>query len=273
MLGHGLAGAETAGNRGGAAFCQGKQGVQNPLAGDQRHRGRVPFGHGPGNADGPLLGHSDLFFRPVGKLQRQKPLLYGIAAIGDHVQHVAFQVRRQHDLVDNGRRFRNLGDDSAGEKMVALFHGDVGVPALVHVQGVHVDAAADIKAGFSGDFAQGPFDAVKNVVEDAGGQRNGHRRTGSGHGFAGFHAGGFLVYLDDGVVGVEADDLPDQIFVSYIYHFVHFQSHVAFDVDDGTVDAVDFSCLSHACRLLSSLPDRTGNFPFPRPSGFQRNCP
>ena len=36
MLGHGLAGAETAGNGGGAALGNGEQGVDDPLARDER---------------------------------------------------------------------------------------------------------------------------------------------------------------------------------------------------------------------------------------------
>ena len=152
VLGHGLAGAETAGNRRRTALCQGKHGVQNPLPRDQRLGGRKTLGDGTGYADGPFLRHGQLPLRSVDQLHGDQLLADGVGAVRNHLQDISLHVRRNHHLVGNGPGLRDLGDDGAGEHPVALFHRHMGFPFFIRVQALHADAAADIVAAGLGDL-------------------------------------------------------------------------------------------------------------------------
>ena len=55
MLGHGLAGTEPAGDRGGAALGDREQRIDHPLAGNQRRVGVQPLSDRAGGADRPFL--------------------------------------------------------------------------------------------------------------------------------------------------------------------------------------------------------------------------
>ena len=68
VLGHGLAGAEPSRNRRGAAFGNGEEGIDDPLARDRRagrRRGAAGWG---GESDGPLLAKGELVQRALGVL-------------------------------------------------------------------------------------------------------------------------------------------------------------------------------------------------------------
>ena len=89
VLGHGLAGAEPAGDGGCAALGDGKKGVDDPLSGDQRPFNGEPLLDGTGVTDRPFLTEGQLFLLPPGGADHGDHVVYGISTVGTYPQHFA----------------------------------------------------------------------------------------------------------------------------------------------------------------------------------------
>ena len=97
------------------------------------------------------------------------------------------------------------------------------------------------------------LDAVENAAQDAGRQGNRHRSAGSGHNLPRLDSAGLLVHLDRGLFRGQSNDFAHQIFLTNVNHLVHLKSRIAQDGDDGSVDAVNLTCLSHSTYLLNQI--------------------
>ena len=238
MLGHGLAGAEAAGDGGGAALGHGEEGVDDPLPGDEGGVGIQPSVDRPGGADGPFRAEGELM-EPSGIVPQgyhRVPDL--VSAVGlclhDHAAHAV----RDHAAVGDDGGFRAGGVDFARHQTVAGLDGDRHLPFPVLVQRGYGDAPADEIAGFLLDGFQRALDAVEYIVQNAGTQQGAQGAAGGIYRLAAAQAGGVFVYLDGGGPVVDADDLAHQLFLAYQDHFHHGEAGVAQDGDHRAVYAV-----------------------------------
>ena len=135
-------------------------------------------------------------------LDRYQRIADRILAILHNIQHIPLLVRRNHHLMQDSRSLRHLRNDSAPVNPVTLLYGHVGLPFLFRIQGTDIHTAADVGTAGLCDLAQRPLDTIKNIGQNARGQGNGYRCSGSRHKLARPDSGRLLIYLDNGVPGL-----------------------------------------------------------------------
>ena len=106
-------------------------------------------------------------------------------------------------------RLGSSGIDHAALKRIADLYGNGDVPFLLRIQRRYGGAAADERAAVLFDLRERTLDTVEDVVEDTGTEQQIHARMGALDGIARHKTGGFLIALDRGVGGGNADDLAD----------------------------------------------------------------
>ena len=220
MLHDGLAGAEGAGDGGGAALGHGEEGVHDALTGEQGGLGGILVLVGPAHTDGPLLHHGEVMLLPLVVHQHGHGVQHREGAGLDGLDGAAHS-GGDHDLVEDGGGLLDGADDVAAHHLVALLGGGHEVPLLLPVQGGDLDAAGDGGAGDLHDALQGALDAVVDVFDEAGTQLHGQGGAGGLHRRAGTQAGGLLVDLDGGGVAVHGEDLTDEALLAHADHVGH----------------------------------------------------
>ena len=145
--------------------------------------------------------------------------------------------------------FLHFGNDRSAAHLVACFDGHVDVPKFFGIQGIYLDTAVDIGAAGFCDLTQRPLDTVKNIIQDTRRQSNGNRISGCLHGLTRTKPCSLLEYLDCGGILGQIDYLSYQALFPDIYHLSHLESGIALQINDGTVDAVDHTCLIHGSYL------------------------
>ena len=217
MLHDGLAGAEGAGDGGGAALGNGEHGVDDTLAAVHGTGGHVLALIGSGHTDGPALHHGQLVLFAL-------LVLHDGDHVGDHVlaalhaQDLAGNAAGHHDLVEDGAGLLHGAQHIARDDLVAGLGDGHEVPLLRPVQGGHVGAAGDGIAGQGAHLGQGALDAVIDVVQHAGSEFDGHGHPGGDDLGAGSEAGGLLIDLDGGAVACHIQDLADQALRAHAHH-------------------------------------------------------
>ena len=245
MLGHGLAGTESARYRSGSAFCKRKENIQNTLAGNQRPGNRLTQGMRSGAADRPLLHQLDLFDFAGRRFDFGNDVFAGISAGRYNLFNDALHIGRYHNLVGNQRRLRRGCQNGAGAYGFTNGKQNRDIPFFVHIHGVRAQPAGNKRAGKRLNAAQRTFNAVKNVSDQAGPQCYSHRRPGRGDRLTDGQAGGLLIDLNYGVIAVYGNDLADQALISYIDHLLHREGGGVFYGYDRTVDTINYCCFIH----------------------------
>ncbi len=228
MLHHGFAAAEGAGHGGHAALGHGKEGVDNPLAGDHGLAGRELGFIGASPPHGPFLQHGQIDFAPLG-FETGDGREDVVFALGDP-NDLAANARGHHHLVQHRFGFLYCTQHVAGRYLIAdLGHGRKG-PEFFVVEGIHHHAAVDAVARLLADLIEGALDAVVNRFDEARGQLHAKRRAGGFHGLARADAARFFVYLDRGLVAAQLDDFADELLFGNAHHVVHLHiCHAAGD--------------------------------------------
>ena len=217
VLHHGLAGAEGAGDGGGAALGDGEERVDDALAAVHGAAGHILAGVGPGNTHRPALDHGQIVELALLVPDGGDDLVHGVQAAADE-DHLALKSVGHHDLVQDGAGLLDGAQHVAGGELVAhLGHGHE-VPLLFPVQGLDVGAAGDAVAGEGAHLGQGALDAVIDIVQHTGSKLHGHGHTGGFHHGAGSQARGLLVDLDGSLVAGHIQDLADQALRAHAHH-------------------------------------------------------
>ena len=159
------------------------------------------------------------------------------------------EVRRYHGFVKDGVCFLSFCNDGAGTDYVTLFYCDVCVPFFFCIKGIDTDTSGNIFAGGFCNLFQRALDTVKDVVDDSGSQKYGDGISGTCNCISWFQSCSFLENLHSGHAFFQTDDLTYQMFRTYINHFGNFKSAVALQINDGAVDTVDNTCITHVLVL------------------------
>ena len=239
VLGHGLARAEGAGDGGSAPLADGEEGVDDALPGDEGPVDGQALGHGTGGADGPALRELEGVDPALLVGELHQGVLHGVLPAGGRLCHRAAHPRGEDAAVEDEGGLRTLGIERAGGENVPLLDRDGHIPFLLQVQGGEVEAPADEGAALLLDDPEGAGDAVKDIGEQARPQENGHGLALGDHGLPGGEAGGVLVDLDGGQVGLDPHHLADEALVPHSYHVHHGQAPAPLDGDHRAVDAVN----------------------------------
>ena len=181
VLGHGLAGTETAGNGSSAALGDGEHGIHHAHAGDQRTLGRHTGLHGTGTADGPFLAQGQFPLVAILIGDAHNGVVHGVAAVFDHPGHRALHAGSRHALVQDDGGLRAGGVDLAGDDLIPHLHGHGHIPLGIRVKAGDVAAAGNEGAALFFQRRQRPLDTVVDVAQDAGTQSNAQGAAGGGH--------------------------------------------------------------------------------------------
>ena len=220
MLDHGLTGAEGTGDRSGTALGDGEHGVDDPLAGAQRHLGRELLLIGTANTDRPLLDHGQFLLLALVGVHRGHHFGDGVGTALDLLDGARDAVGN-HDLVHGGAGLLDGADDVAAGDLVAGLGSGLKLPLFLTVQRGHLNASCDGGAGELHDLLQGALNTVVNIFQQAGAQLNGQGRAGGDYFRTGADAGGLFVDLNRGGVAVHRQNLTDQMLLAYSDHVCH----------------------------------------------------
>ena len=221
MLRHGFAGAESARDGCRAALGDREKRVNDTLAGDQGQRRLQTLLYGAGCTNRPLLAQGQVMRVAVFIAQHRNDVMNFVVAVRFHGLHHAAQGRRHHEAVLNDGRFRTHGIDIAAVQFVARLHAQGDSPLAVFVQGRNAAAAGDKGTAFFLNRLQRAFNAVKNIVKDAGAQRHIHGASRAHDRFAGAQARRFLIHLNGRQLTGNADHFADKTFFADVNHFRH----------------------------------------------------
>ena len=86
-------------------------------------------------------------------------------------------------------------------------------------------------------------------MDDSGSQKHGDGISGTCNCIARLQSCGFLEDLYSCHAFFQANDLTYQMFRTYINHLGDFKSVVALQINDGAVDTVDNTCITHVLVL------------------------
>ena len=199
MLNDGLARAEGAGNGGGAALCDGEQGIDDTLTRVHGTCGDEFSGVGSVNTDRPALHHAQLVLNALFVLQHRDGIRHGEAALF-HGQQGAAQSGGHHYLMGDRAGLLHGADNVAAGELIPRLRGGNEVPLLAAVERGNVGAAADARAGHLAYLGQGALDTVIDILQHAGPELNGHGHARCLDHRAGAEAGGLLINLNGGLV-------------------------------------------------------------------------
>ena len=220
VLHDGLAGAEGAGDRGGAALGDGEERVYDALAAVHGPGGGVFLAVGPGDTDRPVLDHGELTGLAVVVLEDGDDVVHGELALFDGLDRPADPGGHQ-ELVEDGAGLLDGAEDVArGDVLARLGDGDE-VPLLLAVERRDLDAAGDGLAGEGADLGQGTLDTVVDVFQHTGAELHRQRQTRGDDLGAGAEARGLLIDLDGRGVSGHVEDLANEPLAADTDHVRH----------------------------------------------------
>ena len=124
--------------------------------------------------------------------------------------------------MEYGRGLLDHADDVAAHYMVAHMHLRFKLPFFLTVQLGDFDAAGNTVTRLVVQHVQRTLDAVKDTLDQTGGQLHGQRGTGRFHWLAGSQACRFFIYLNGGHVAPQFDYLANQMLLADTDHVVEF---------------------------------------------------
>ena len=265
MLSHGLARAEGPWNGGGAPLADGKEGVDDPLSGNQGPGDGQPPGNGPGVPDGAVRRQLQLSDVSLAVCHLHQHLVHIVISVGGGMGHCAGQPRGDQAAVDNGVRLPAVGVENAGLDLVALLHVHRDGPQLLQIQGGQINPPPQKGPGDFLQSLQRPTDAVEDVAQQSGTQPQGHGRSGGGHHLTRLQPGGVLIDLNGGHVSVHADYFTDELLTTHIDHVLHGQPPASGDLDHRAVHTINL-ILFHGPAASSQFSSKSSDNDRPKVS-------
>ena len=244
MLGHRLTRSESSRNRSRSTFCNREHRIQNSLSCYQRHTCRESPVHRSRYTDRPVLCHRKFSFFSIEQFNRNQRLINRIFTIRNHRYNSPFYSRRNHAFVHDSPRLRHFRNDRSTLYHIAFSHCDMRLPEFLTVQCVHTDTTGDKCPALVSDPLQRSLNTVKDIIQDAGCQRNRHCRSRTFHKFSRMQSGSLLIHLYRRPVLIQGNDFANQLFFSHMDHFRHLKIRLPFQVNDRAVDAIYLFCLS-----------------------------
>ena len=227
-----LAASESTGNAHGTTLDTGEKSIEHTLSDDKGAIGRKLFGTGTRHTDGPWVHHAVLSLRAV-ELKLENLLVYGVLALVCDAGDGTLSARGQQDLVvaeqavlDNATEHITTSDVVSD---LVLAGGEV--PLLRTVESRDVDSAGDVNAvGRVGDTLERALDTVIDGLHETGAELNGERLARPDDWIADRHTGYIMISLEDilesidctslfvnldsGLVGLDSNDLTDEVIVT-----------------------------------------------------------
>ena len=194
MLHDGLARAEGAGDRRGAALGDGEQRIDDTLAAVHRAGRGILLAVGPRDTHRPVLDHGELVHLALVVLNDGDHVVNGELALLDALDRAA-QPGGHHYLVQDRARLLHGAEHVARVHMLAGLRDGVELPFLLAVEGRDLHAARDGLARQRAYLGQGTLDAVVDVLQHAGAKLHGERQPGRHDLRAGAEARGLLIDL------------------------------------------------------------------------------
>ena len=221
VLHDGLAAAERPRDRCRAALGDREEGIHDALTGLERCNGRVFFHVGPSHAHRPLLDHREFFSLALVRFHDRDRILYGEASRAD-LLHRAAHVRRQHDLVQDRRRFLHRTEHVAADEVVTNLGNGGEVPLLLAVERGNLLATRQkVAAGLLTNDLQRALNAIVNIFNQAGAKFHGERRAGRYDLRPRAEAGGLFIHLNGGGVAAHRQNLADEVLLTHANHIRH----------------------------------------------------
>lgn len=227
-----LAASESTGNAHGTTLNTGEKSIEHTLSDDKWAIGRKFFGTGTRHTDGPWVHHAVLSLGAV-ELKLEDLLIHGILALVCDAGDGTLRARGQQNLVvaeqavlDNATEHITTSDVVSD---LVLAGGEV--PLLRTVEGRDVDSTGDVNAvGCVGNTLERALDTIIDGLHETGAQLNGERLARPDDWVADRHTGymmisldyvlesidctSLFVDLDSGLVGLDSNDLTDEVIVT-----------------------------------------------------------
>jgi len=91
------------------------------------------------------------------------------------------------------------------------------------------------------DHLQQTLDTIKNLVHDTRAELDGQRLAGTSHRVPHCETRGFLVHLDGGRIGIQTDDLANELEVTHTHQLVHSGTRHFLGDHDGAGNGQDLA--------------------------------
>lgn len=236
-----LATTESTGNGRRTTLDAREEGVEDTLSGEERHIGGDLLRGRAGSSHGPELAHGVLRLLSL-EVELDDDVVDAVGALLGDVGDGSACARGKHDLVGVDERVLvDVAVDVAARDVVSDLEVDgVKVPLDGAIQGLGIDSSWDVDAlCLLHDALEGPLDTVVNVGHESGTELHAEGLAGGENGVSDADARRLLVDLDGDLVGVDSDNLSDELVVADTDELVHGRAdHVRGD-DYGTGDAKD----------------------------------
>ena len=239
VLGHRFAGAEPARHCGGAALGNREEGVDHPLAGNQRAFDRAALSHRARYPDRPFVGKAEFMPDALPVLDNDQRVKDPVCPVRNHRNDCPGQAGRTEGAVLDDCGFLAGGVDVPTLDLVALPDPDGGFPLFFNIEGRDVAALGDECARLFCNHVERAFDPVKDVGKDARAEGSAERPAGAGDRLARMQPGGNLIDLDGGPAGRDIDDLTDQALFPDVDHLHHLEAGRTLHGDDRAVNRID----------------------------------
>ncbi len=250
VLQHGFARPEGAGEGGAAAAHDREEGVEHPLAGDQRPL-RVEAGReGAGPAHGPALRQSDRMDRAIGVLHaRHDVVVAELARVGD-LDQAPRDAGRDEDPVADERGLGDLAQHLTGPDHVTDGRRRSEGPApRRHPFG---GAAAEVDALRLAHDLERPLDPVEGHADEAGPQRQREGQPGPLDRLARPEPRRLLIDLDGGETAVDRDHLGREALVAHQHVLEHAHRRLRPHPGDRPGDPVERPDAAHGAPPRSA---------------------
>ena len=240
VLRHRLSRSESARNRGSATFGKREENVDDALPRHKRLADRELLRERTGAAQRPIMGKLQL----LAEFGRPDNVVNGIfAGTRERLERLSADKRRNHNLVENRRRFLHGSENHARLYRASL--GDtflrVKRPLLLLVDRLRTLARNEERAGILVHRLQRPLDSIVNRSDKPGAKPQRQRTTVRYDLLANLHAGIILVDLYRRHSFVLADYLPDDFFVANINHVVQAAAVQSLGIHNRTGNSRNFS--------------------------------
>ena len=234
---------EAARDRGGPALRDREQEVEDPLAGNQGDRRHQSLLHGTRSSDGPRL---DQFYL-LSAVEAGDDLVDFERPVADLRDLPATEGRRDHDPVLDVLRLLDGPDDVPGPDGLPDLHLRHELPRLLAGEPGRLHAPEDEVPHRLLEDGERALDPVVDAPEEAGAELDNERGARVRDGLAGLHAARVLVPLDDRLVALDLDDLPQELLLAHELDVVHPRAEPR-GGDDGPGDPIDLAeCLAARC--------------------------
>ncbi|OQB23646.1 MAG: hypothetical protein BWY11_01727 [Firmicutes bacterium ADurb.Bin182] len=253
MLHDGLSASERPGDRGDAAFGDGKQSVDNALARDHGLVGRKFLPVRPSLTDGPFLQHRQLHFAVF--CLKLRDGLHDIRLSGMYPGKLAGNIGGNHNLVKDGLRFPNRAENVPRHQLGPDRCRRNEIPQALMIEPVRLDAARNAVPRAFAKNCKRPLYAVIYAFDKSRGQFHRKRCVCALYGFSRTDAARFLINLNRCPVAAKLDYFADEPFFAHADHVIHiYVRHAACD-DQRTGNLNDCTFCFHYLSSANNISE------------------